>query len=202
MNRLIFEYSDYKHYVSDWLEGKERGAKSKIAEAIHCHGAYLSQVLNGNAHLSLEQADLMNRYLGHNTEESDYLLLLVSYARAGTQSLRQYYKKKMDQVTDARTVLQNRLEFKKTLPLENQIIYYSSWHYAAVHLLLSIPKFQSKEKVASYLKLPIEKVAEIIEFLETAGLVSQTHGKYQSGEVSVHLGGSHLCFPDTIPTGG
>ena len=187
VEKTVFEYPDYKRYLLDWTEEKGRGEKSRIAQALRCHMAYISQVLNGAADLSLEQAESLNAYLGHSDEESDFFLLLVLYGRAGTASLREYHSRKIARTLEERRNLKNRLKFKKTLPIEDQAIYFSAWYYSAIHLLLQIPEFQTKEKISFYLKLPLNQVTQVLEFLESIGLATQSHGKYKTGEVSIHL---------------
>ena len=88
MKKALFEYSDYKLYLSDKIDGMPkhgRGERSKLAEALRCHLAYVSQVLKGEAQLSLEQADIINQYFDHSPDEADFFLLLVQAARAGTR---------------------------------------------------------------------------------------------------------------------
>ncbi|MEK7395435.1 MAG: hypothetical protein AAB116_00725, partial [Candidatus Poribacteria bacterium] len=95
MGNSIFEYKDYKAYLKEILNRRsenERGIRTRLAEAIYCHNGYVSQVLNGAAHFSLEQAEAINKYLGHNKDQSSYLLLLVQHARAGTSGLKEYFK--------------------------------------------------------------------------------------------------------------
>jgi uncharacterized protein (TIGR02147 family) len=189
VNKTVFEYPDYKSYLLDWAEEKGRGEKSRIAAALRCHMAYISQVLNGSADLSLEQAETLNAYLGHAEEESDFFLLLVLHGRAGTASLRDYHARKIARTLEERRILKNRLKFKKTLPIEDQAIFFSAWYYSAIHLLLQIPEFQTKEKIAAYLKLPLNQVKQVLDFLESLGLATQTHGRYKTGEINIYLAG-------------
>ena len=91
MNKTIYQYRDYKKYLHDYIQsqpGKGYGFRSRIAETTHCDTAYVSQVLRQNAHFSLEQAEDLNDLLGHTQDESEYFLLLIQLARAGTPKLR------------------------------------------------------------------------------------------------------------------
>ena len=92
--KAIFEYTDYKAFLESWIASRPqggRGIKSKMAQAMRCQLAYLSQVLNGPAHLSLEQAEALNGILDHSHEEGDFFLLLLQRARAGTPGLRKHF---------------------------------------------------------------------------------------------------------------
>lgn len=183
METGVFDYRDYKTYLVAWIREHGRGEKSRIAEALRCHGAYVSQVLHGNADLSLEQADALNTYCNHSEAEAEFFLLLVGHARAGTTNLKRRYASKIEKALE----LKNRIEFKKELSGEHQQTYYSSWHYAAVHVLLSIPGVDTKEAIAERLRLPSSKIGEVLEFLEKSGLVQRVQGRYRAGGVSVHL---------------
>jgi uncharacterized protein (TIGR02147 family) len=187
----IFEFSEYKIYLQALLSSRPkngRGEKSRWAEALRCHTAYISQILNGNAHLSLEQAAQLSKYLGDQAAETHFFLLLVQNARAGTPMLREYFSAQIHEARQNSRVLKNRLTFQRALSIEEQVIYYSSWHFAAVHVSLSIPELQSKEALSRRLKLPIKKISEVVEFLLSTGLAVQKGDRLQIGENSIHLG--------------
>lgn len=187
----IFDYKDYKEYLKDLLKQKPKrghGFKSAIADAIRCQSAYISRVLNGNAHFSLEQAHDLNSYLGHSEEESDFFIFLVSYARSGTQALQKFFLKKISETLNKRLILKERFKIKMNLSLEDQAMYYSAWYYVAAHLLLSIPEFQTKQAIAEYLNLPLSKITEILNCLLHSGLAIKKGERYGIGETRIHLG--------------
>lgn len=192
MQKSIFEHRNYKSYLKQWVErpGRRRGERSRMAEALRCHTAYISQVLNGHADFSLEQGALLNRHLEHSADESHFFLLLLQLARAGNAELRDYFQKQIDQVHDSRMVLKNRLEVNKALSKEDQMTFYSSWHYGAIHVLISVPQFQTKESLAHVLRLPIEKVNEMLSFLEKIGLAVQDGLRWKMGTSSVFIDSS------------
>jgi uncharacterized protein (TIGR02147 family) len=186
----IFEYLDYKKYLSDWIEGRPengRGERSRIAAGLKCHVAYVSRVLGGNADFSLEQGHVLNGYLAHSPEEADFFLLLLSHGRAGTADLKAYYGSKIRSELAQRSVLKNRLTYQKTVSMEHQMTYFSAWYYSAVHLLLSFKGGQTRESIARELGLTPKKVSEILSFMLEAGLAAQKHGRYETGKVSIHL---------------
>ncbi len=191
MEASLFEFSDYKLYLSNWIASRPNGGhgeKSKLAAAMSCHLAYVSQVLGGDAHLSHEQAIAAGDYLGLTEEELAFLLLLLDRARAGSARLRQFYDKKIRGVLAGRSVLKNRLEYQKTLPREDQTLYYSAWYYIAAHMLITMPAFQSRSALEARLGLGTEKLLEVLEFLARSGLAAQSKGKLSTGPMSIHLG--------------
>jgi uncharacterized protein (TIGR02147 family) len=188
----VYEYTNYKKYLDAvWKHHPQRGRgeKSRIAEFLRCHLTYVSQVMNGQNDFSIEQAEALNRYLRHTPDEGDYFLTLVMFARASTQELKVYFQKKIQKMNDERLVLKNRLEFKQSLSGDDEAVYFSAWYYAAIHLLLAIPKFQNHQVLSDYLSIPLVKVSQVIGFLTSAGLVTQAKsGQYERGVSSVHLG--------------
>ena len=191
MKNSIFEYEDYKRYLRDSLmargEGK-RGERSRLAAFVGCHTAYVSQVLNGDAHFSLEQSELINRFLGHSKDQALFFLFLVQYARVGTVSLRKVFEEQIQTLKENQFILKDRLDFKRTLTREDQATFYSSWHYGAVHVLISVPGCHTERGISAYLGLRIERVAEILQFLMSVGLVTRNaQGLYGIGTTHIHL---------------
>jgi uncharacterized protein (TIGR02147 family) len=191
MKISVFDFLDYKAYLQAWIDskpGKGRGEKSRMAEHANFHVAYVSQVLQGPAHFSLEQAALVSDYLRHDVEEERFFLLLVQLGRAGNEKLRKHFEREIRQVQEKRLILKNRLSFKKRLTEEHQGVFYSAWYYVAIHVLLTIPKYRDRDSIARHLSLPSEKVAEALAFLTATGLVQEDRGQYIVGSVSAHLG--------------
>jgi uncharacterized protein (TIGR02147 family) len=191
MNKTVFEYSDYKRYLVDFLKSKPgngHGIKTQIAKAANCHIAYISQILNKDAHFSLEQAEEVNKFLGHSKDEGLFFLLLIQHSRAGTTGLRARFKEQMNTMLEKRLVLKDRVDIKKTLSDLDQIKYYSSWHYAATHMAVSILKLQTRESLAEHFNLPIERINEILEFLLSINLVVREGSKFKVGVGRIFLG--------------
>ncbi len=188
MAKALFEYRDYRAYLNDRVQERSRGERSRLAEHLRCHLTYVSLVLGGSAHLSPEQAQLMNRYYGHSEEESDYFIGLVLYSRAGSPELESYYLNKMEKILEQRLILKNRLQYKKALTPVDQATYYSSWHYTAVHFALTVPRLQTREAISRYLGLTPTVVGEVLDFLVSSGLALEEKGLFKTGTTSIHLG--------------
>jgi uncharacterized protein (TIGR02147 family) len=181
----LFENRDYKTYLVKQLE--KRGERNRLATALRCHNGYISQVLKGSAHFSLEQAEIVNEFLGHTKDQANYFLLMVQYARSGTKSLREHFSEQMSALGEKQFVLKDRLRYQKVLSREDQVTYFSSWHYGAVHVLVSVPGCHTASGISEYLGLPLEKVREILGFLESLALVKSEGKRYGIGPTSIHL---------------
>lgn len=187
----LYDYFCYRKYLSTCFE--KQGLKLSAAKAIKIHSTYISRILKGDANLSLEQAELMNSYLKHNPEESHYFLLLVQHERAGTTTLKEYFKNQILQTLSERQIIINRIGETRKLPDEFGLKFYSKWYYAAVHILISIPSYQTVEAISEYIKLPYETVSEVLTFLEACHLAIRDGDRYKIGPNHIHSGkGSQL----------
>ncbi len=192
MKKNVFDYKDYKAYLKATILAKPKGGRGirlALARSIGCPVSHISQVLTGSSHLSMEQAEGVNEYFGHTLEEANFFLLLLQYSRAGTHALRNRLDSQIQQTLEKRLILKERLGIKATLSVEDQSTFYSSWIYGAIHVMLSIEKFQTKESIANYLGISIKRVGEILEFLSSIGLaVPIESGRFKIGTNRIHLG--------------
>ncbi len=191
MEKDLFSYFDYREFLKGWILSqpkKGRGQRAAIAAAIKSPVSHISQVLSGVSHLSFEQAEEVNEYLGHNEDESEYFLLLVQLVRAGTPKLKKRIESQVQKIQSKRLVLKDRLKVKKTVSSEDQALFYSSWHYAAVHILITIKQYQTKEAIAKYLKVSSRKISEVLGVLVKLGLAEAENGRYTASVARFHLG--------------
>ncbi len=190
MKSSLFDYRDYKIYFNDLIEAlplQGRGKRVELAQAIHCQKAFISQVLGGDYHFSLEQAEMTADFFGITGEEKEYLMLLVSCNRAGTPSLKKFYEEQLERKREENKQLESRLKIKKKIPIEEQAEYYRSWKYQAVHMLLTIPHYQTLEKVCEYFHLPKSEAADILHFLCSIGLVEKNKNLFFPSVSLLHL---------------
>lgn len=152
----ISDYRDYKKFLNqklDELDGSGRGSRSRLARHIGCQTAYIAQVLRGSSHFSLEQGESINDFLGHTDDQGAYFLLLIQYARSSTSKLRKRFEKQIETMKKDIAALKNRLAASPAPSEEDQPTYYSSWVYAAVHALISVPGFQTIDKISERLNI-------------------------------------------------
>jgi uncharacterized protein (TIGR02147 family) len=189
VKKSIFGFKSYKNYLKQalGLDGKRTGLRKKAAKYVGVQTTYLSQVLNGKMNLNMEQAYRFNDFLGHDQHEKDYFMLLVQHERAGTVELKNFLNNKIQDLISKRVTLKERIQTQKNLSENDQSIYYSKWYYACIHVLVSIPEFQTKKAIVDYLKLPLTVVVDALEFLETAGLIVFSNGSYKIGPSHIHL---------------
>ena len=101
----IYDFEEYKKYLNVkafLMMQSERGIKSKLARHLNCQTGFISQVLNGMAHFSLEHAIKINDFVGHSEDEAHFFMLLVQLSKAGNHDLKLYYKSQMEKILNRR----------------------------------------------------------------------------------------------------
>ncbi len=186
----VFEYKDYKKFIIDWIDKgplRGRGLRKQLSEAIGCQTPFITHVLAGTYHFSLEQTEACARWMGLGELDTDFLLLLVMHQRAGTKGLEKILAKQISQKREQHTVLKTRVNIKEHLSLEDQTIYYSSWHYAAIHMALLNPSLQSLESLQKHFQLSTAVLNTTLEFLLSRGFVRQEKGLFKVAKSTLHL---------------
>ncbi|MGZ3769647.1 MAG: TIGR02147 family protein [Bdellovibrio sp.] len=190
MRKTIFEYYHYKKFIIDLIENSPyegRGQRKALAESINCQVAHITHVLSGENHFSMEQAESAARFFSLTKDETQYFLLLVQHNRAGTVELRKFTDELLQELRDKNTLLKSRLKIKDTLSREDQTIYYSSWHYAAIHMALTIPELRTPERIAEKLNISAVRTLKVLEFLIQKGLATKTANQYKTEKPFLHL---------------
>jgi len=193
MNKAVFEFQDYKPYLKQLIKSRPnigRGFRAEIARAIGCQQGFVTKVLDTNlkVHLSLEQAEKLNRFLGHNREESRFFLILILYSRSGTDELRQQFREQMKEILNRRLQYDVKSNSRNTLSPDDHIRYYSAWYYAAIRIAVSIPELQTPEALSKRFRLPSKKVMSVLDFLLSRGLIVKNGFRYE------HSTQSQICI--------
>ncbi|WP_413289023.1 TIGR02147 family protein [Bdellovibrio sp. HCB337] len=186
----VYDFKEYSPYLLKVFGDKSqrKGLKSQAAKYIGCHSTFISQVLHGKVVLNLEQAEKLNHFLGHNDEESHYFLLLVQKARAGTKPLETYFQNQLTQILKNRQVLKKRVGKTEAIAGEDELRYYCSWQFAAIHVALSIPELASPEAISKRLGISMSQVRAILEFLVNTGLAkAKDLRSFEIGPKHIHL---------------
>jgi len=186
----IFDFEDYKVYVRARIEAspnRGRGELTRISHATGAHKTTLSQVFKGDKELSLEQALKLARYLELNGAETEYFVLLVDAARAGSEDLKKHFEKQLADRREAHRKLINRVTRSRELSSEERSIYYSNWIYSAVRNLTAIEGMGTLPALARRLGLDLRYLEKIVVFLLATGLCVEKKGILSPGPQMTHL---------------
>lgn len=176
----IFEFTDYKRYLRKRIEllpARGRGEVSRMAKHLEVHTTMMSHVLKGDAHFSLEQTLKLADYLALNELETDYLVALVQWERAGDRRAREFCQGRVSELRAKAMSIKDRLDVKNELSESDRALFYSSWLYAHLRLLTAIERFQTFEALVAEVNLPPKTVRRALDFLISRGLCSEKNGR-------------------------
>lgn len=183
---LPFEFTDYKAYLRARANA-EWGAISKLADAAGCQRSYLSRVLGSEVHLTMDQAFGISEYLKLSENECSYFLGLVEMARAGTPGYRRRLEANLKRLRHEYNDLQKRVARPAAAQSAKEFTYYSTWIYSAVHIIASIPEYQTSATIAKRLQLPVEMVERTLNELQEWGLTKFQDRRWRFGDQEIHV---------------
>jgi uncharacterized protein (TIGR02147 family) len=185
----VFTHKSYRDYLKIKAEEADSnwGALTRLAKAAGCHRPYLSKVLAEEAHLTSSQLYALAKYWNLTEAQTEYLMRLLEIEKASRAEYREYLVQKntelkrreenLSQVVSRRT---SDLNVKDTL-------YYSSWIWSMVHVLTSVPQFQTPKAISERLSIPIVQIESILSSLESWGSVRQDKGRWKFAADEHHI---------------
>lgn len=178
----IFEYSEYKVYLRELIESRNmRGFHTKLASACRCKTSYLSQVLaKPDVHLTADHVMGAARFLEMSQGESEFFLNLLHIDRSASRELADFYRRKNDRILEENRSVRKRLNIElEEMSEEHGYLYYSSWIYSAIHILTTIPKYESAITIAKRLRISIDQCLDVLNKLQIMGLVEGRDSKWK-----------------------
>jgi hypothetical protein len=119
-------------------------------------------------------------------DETEYFLELVNLARASHPALLRRSRERLERLS--RSAETERKESGATSrAVAESGVYYSSWHWSAVHILVSIPRYATVDAIAQALGLERGLVQHTLSGLGAQGLVEQHDGKWRCLPTHLHL---------------
>lgn len=190
----VYQFDNYAKFLAAKLpkKGVGRGGRAALARELNCQNAFISSVINGKSHLSLEHALKAARFLGLDPEGIEYFLLLIQKEKAGTKDLRDY----LSQELRRRKASLNKSQTQQMLSTEEISVlslhrYFSSWIYPALHTLCMIPDFQTLRALQERLSLDRDVLVDALEFLTKSGFLICSDYKFQSVQSRLHFSFAH-----------
>lgn len=191
MKNFIFEFENYKDYLRAYihrLPKKGYGFKSKMATFLECNTSYISQLLEGSAEMSLEQAENLNLLLKHSEAEGEFFIFLVCLARAGNERLRQRFRQQITQLRVRQSNLKERFQESSELNTADLTEFFSLWHRNALQIATTIHRLRTPEALRKALGLEEYLVREGLEFLLSKGLLTEKNGVFQPSHTRFFIG--------------
>lgn len=187
----IFRYNEVRAYLEHYISTrprKGRGEVTRIATHLRVSTTLVSHVLAGNKWFTPEQGDSLVAYLNLSGIEADYFAMMIHFERAGTSSLKKYWKSKMNLLKEQNLKLSNRLQTERHLSHELRSIFYSSPLFMMIRLFTSVgPNGKTINEIAHRFELTTTKCRDALIFLVGCGLCEERNGKYYMAQQKIHL---------------
>lgn len=176
----VYNYDDYRKFISSVVKARQSpwGIWSKISKAAGCRSTYLTQVMKGRAELTPDHVLGISRFFELNNDETQFFLLILEYGRAATKNLKEFLIKRIHKIQKEQEVLENKTHIARLEMGEKESIYYSSWYWSAIHVLISIPRYKTTVKISERLQLPLEQTKFALQNLVNHGLVKQERNQW------------------------
>jgi uncharacterized protein (TIGR02147 family) len=185
----VFGYLDYRVGLREAL--LDRGmSNSQLASSMRIQASYLSRVMQKQTHVSADQLFLGCQALQFNQEESDFILLLLDWARSDLPARREPLKKKILSIQESKRGTDHVLkaEFQNPATSSEFSDYYLDPLLSIVHACLSIPTYQFKpERLAASLRIPEVKLKDILATLVRLGILTLEKNRYVVQKNHIHL---------------
>lgn len=181
---MIFNYLSYKEFLNEYLEtlpNKGRGQAKRLADYLGVSTVIISQTLNGDRELSLENAYKTAEYFEWNDVEKKYFIKLVEFERAGHFGLKQLYKEELLRLKKESMEVKKKYKEYTELKDEDKFTFYSDRFYSSIRMASSLPHLNSSEDFAKYFQIPESKASEILEFLLKTKLCVEEDGNMKMG---------------------
>lgn len=169
----VFFFDDYKSFLTDLIEknSEVKGYRTRLAKAAHCQKSFLSQVMAGKVHLTPDHAAHIADFLGFNAEESEYLIDLVTLARAGSPALKRMVSRRLERRKGESRKIANRFTDAHQIDFKHHEAFYGQWFVSAIYMLLG--HTQDASIIARRLGLAEETVLSTLKTLEQIGLTER-----------------------------
>lgn len=184
----LFVHESYIDIIQKYISDNHKiyGYKSQLADKIGVQRSYFSAVLNKKVHLTDVHIERLCRFWSLTEVETDFFFDLFNRDKAGSKELQEFYTRKILKHKQQSANLSKR--FKKDDLLEQQqTIYYSNWIYSAVHMLTTIPEYQTLAAITQKLNLSSTVLHKVLTELVEIKLVEYVKGRWISKNNNVHL---------------
>ena len=188
MNHL-YTFDDYKTFFKAFVKSRasEWGILTRMAEATGCQRAYMSRCLNQEVHLTMDHAFHLSKFLDLDVIEVDYFMTLVELSRAATKPYRDRLDQKLAKIRKDDEELKKSAARPPTDLNGGEAFYYSTWLPAVIHILTSIPEFQSATAISEKLNIDRKTAEKTLLQLEALKLISRKASKWIFNSSEMHL---------------
>lgn len=196
----VFNYLDYKLAIRDLVDSRKQLDKKwtyqRVAEVMGIQKSYLSQVLADRADLNADQLYLLIQELEIPSEDSEYLQLLLDYARSSVKKRKDDLKEKIDSIQRKKLVSESFLKVQSIAgDTTSTSDYYLDSYNQLIHICLSHKDFKADPLLMSTrLGLKKERLSEILLELQKIGIIETSGKEIKVLKKNLHLSKDSKLF--------
>lgn len=184
MNKSILQFEDYKAYIRQQIG---HGSSKIMARYLDVNASMISQILAGPKDFTLEQGEKLLSFFNLKNIEAEYFLILIQIERAGTKGLKEFYKRRADQLRTQANQVKRHIQVDRDLTAEEKSKFYSSWIYSAIQIFTSLEGGKNFEEISEVFRVERGRLLEVMEFLVEKNLCSLDSNIYRPGVQSTHI---------------
>jgi len=188
----VFEYTDYRKYLSDWFEEKKK-AQTAFSYASFAQKAgfsdrgFLHNVIHGKRDLTKESLVKVSQAIGLSKAEAEYFENLIFFNKSAGLKDRNYFYEKLSGVKST-----EKSAVKAQQTRKDQYEFYSQWYHCAVRSLIDMYPFKDDFRwLAKNVFPPItpRQAKQSVQLLEKLGLIQrQKNGAFKLTSKSITTG--------------
>lgn len=185
----IFACQDELQIIKNFIEQNAavKSIKSKLAESAQCHLSYLSQALNGKVYLTPDHGFGLARFMQLNEVEAEYFMLLLQLKRASSRDFRSHLENRIAELRRKHFRVERSIKAKDKVSTVEMQRYYGDWRMQAVHMYLTVPKFQQISSLATKLNCSDLEIRSLVGELERMGLAKKSGEKWIAVLKDLHV---------------
>jgi uncharacterized protein (TIGR02147 family) len=202
----IFRTTDYREIIKGLITNRKKTdptfTAATLAQQIGVQKTYVSMVLRGEREFSSDQVFQICQEFQLNSEITDYILLLLEYARTGLAVRKKELHRRIGAIQLEQQNLKKHIKRKVIVPEPTDPLiaeYYLDPWTVIVHHFLIIPKYQKTPNlIRQKLGLTQTQMKTYLARLQKVGLIKlDSSGRiHEVSHESVHLSrNSPLCAP-------
>lgn len=176
----VYNYDDYRKYIEAVVKHQKNpwGIWAKIAKSAGCRSTYLTQAMKGRAELTPDHIIGIAQFFELSNDETQFFLLILDYGRAATKKLKEFLITKIRKSRKEKEDIAQNINSTRITVGDKETLYYSSWYWSAIHILLSIPEYRTTVKISERLQLPLEQTKFVLTQMKLNGLVKQERNQW------------------------
>lgn len=185
-----FGFDDYRAYIRARVETEDSpwGLWARLAKSAGCKATYLSQAMHEKVHLTADHVAGIAKFWRLDSDETQFLLLLLERQRAATPTLKDFLQKQIDGMRRRRQDLSERFARPEPVAGEKEVLYFSAWYWSAIQSATRNTKFQTPAQLARKFHLSQEMVEHCLVELEKHGFVrKKQNGDWEGLQPDIHL---------------